>query len=290
MTVLLLRFFTTTDMYHLRHSRYNFTDMKSVTMPTDYIYHISCMTSGSLWISGFDGLFEIDKEGIIVKKLETDFTFNGSHTVTRNGELLFIRAFSVYLLTLSGEIKNVCLGSLSPSCLHSSRMNDDIFVGSFNTVTRHNKQGKLLQEIKLDDKGNLLYGRVNYVTENRNADIVVSDHAKKAVVSVNKSGRHQFDYKGNASQTEFIPCGVCSDAAGNILVCNSSPDDLSIHLLNQSGQYLRHLLTKQQCGFLKPRALCLDEMQNIYVGDRKEILVVNYRMTWLINRENKTQT
>lgn len=249
------------------------------------------MTSDSLWINGFDGLFEINEKGTIIKKLETDFTFNGSHTVTRNGELLFIRAFDVYLLTTSGEIKKVCLGSLSPSCLHSSRINDDIFVGSFNTVTRHNRQGKLLQEIKLDDKGNLLYGKAIYVTENQNGDIVVSDHDKKAVVSVNKSGRHQFDYKGNASQAGFIPCGVCSDANGEILVCNSSPDDLSIHLLNQSGQYLMHLLTKQQYGFLKPRALCLDEMQNIYVGDRKKILVVTYHTAAKVKeRENKTET
>lgn len=246
------------------------------------------MTSDSLWISGIDGLFEINEKGIIIKKIETDFTFNGSHTVTKNGELLFIRDCGAYLLTTSGEIKNVCLGSLSPSCLHSSRINDDIFVGSFNTVTRHNKQGTLLQKIELDDKGNHLYGKVNYVTEHQNGDIVVSDHARKAVVSVDKSGRYQFDYKGNASQAGFIPCGVCSDVNGKILVCNSSPDDLSIHLLDQSGQYLMHLLTKEQYGFLKPRALCFDEMQNLYVGDTNKILVVTYHTaTGVKERENK---
>lgn len=246
------------------------------------------MTSDSLWISGIDGLFEINEKGIIIKKIETDFTFNGSHTVTKNGELLFIRDCGAYLLNTSGEIKNVCLGSLLPSCLHSSRINDDIFVGSFNTVTRHNKQGTLLQKIELDDKGNHLYGKVNYVTEHQNGDIVVSDHARKAVVSVDKSGRHQFDYKGNASQAGFIPCGVCSDVNGKILVCNSSPYDLSIHLLDQSGQYLMHLLTKEQYGFLKPRALCFDEMQNLYVGDTNKILVVTYHTaTGVKERENK---
>lgn len=232
------------------------------------------MASDSLWISGFDGLFEINEKGIRIKKLETDFTLTGSHTVTKNGELLFIRAFNVYLLTKNGEIKQVYLGSLSPSCLHSSRMTEDILVGSCNIVTRHSKQGKLLQEIKLGEKGNLLFENVNYVTENRNGDIIVSDHAKKAVVSVNRSGMHQFDYKGNEYQTGFIPCGVCSDVNGQILVCNSSPDDLSIHLLDQSGQYLMHLLTELQYGLLKPRALCLDEMQNIYVGDTNKLLVV----------------
>lgn len=246
------------------------------------------MTSDSLWISGFDGLLEINKTGIIIKKLETDFTFGGNHTVTMNGELLFIRASDVYLLTTSGEIKKICLGPFLPLCLHSSKINDDIFVGSTNIVTRHSKQGKLLQEIKLDEKGNLLYGHVHYVTENKHGDIIVSDHVKKAVVSVNKSGRYQFDYKGNSSQVGFIPCGVCSDVNGEILVCNSSPDDLSIHLLDQSGQYLMHLLTKEQYGFLKPRALCLDEMQNIYVGGANKILVVTYlTATEVKERENK---
>lgn len=246
------------------------------------------MTSDSLWISGSDGLLEINKTGIIIKKLETDFTFRGSHTVTKNGEVLFIREFDVYLLTTSGEIEKICLGSILPFCLHSSKVNNDILVGSTNIVTRHSKQGKLLQEIKLNEKGNLLYGNVNYVTENQHGDIIVSDHARRAVVSVDKSGRHQFDYKGNASQAGFIPCGVCSDVNGEILVCNSSPDDLSIHLLDQSGQYLKHLLTKEQYGFLKPRALCLDEMQNLYVGDTNKILVVTYTTaTEVKERENK---
>lgn len=97
------------------------------------------MILDSLWISGFDGFFEINEKGIIIKKIEIDFIFNGSYIVIRNGELLFLRVFDVYLLIISGEIKNVCLGLFLLFCLYFFRINDDIFVGLFNIVMRYNK-------------------------------------------------------------------------------------------------------------------------------------------------------
>lgn len=63
------------------------------------------MVLDSLWISGFDGFFEINEKGIRIKKFEIDFILIGSYIVIKNGELLFIRVFNVYLLIKNGEIK-----------------------------------------------------------------------------------------------------------------------------------------------------------------------------------------
>ena len=58
--------------------------------------------------------------------------------------------------------------------------------------------GRKIGDIELDEKGERLYSSPKYVTENKmNGDIVVSDVKKRALVVVDRSGRHRFDYKGH---------------------------------------------------------------------------------------------
>jgi hypothetical protein len=53
-------------------------------------------------------------------------------------------------------------------------------------VTRYNNTGKELQNIQRDNKGQELYRNPQYITENINRDVCVSDYGKEAVVVVNK--------------------------------------------------------------------------------------------------------
>lgn len=249
---------------------------KLISMPNSLLYHISCLTSERLILSGTDGLFEFVETTQKLKKLENEVTLCGSHTITEEGDLLFTKAIDIYMLTLSGEIKQFCTEHHPLGCLHSSRANGDILVGSFKTITRYNKQGKKLQTMIPVDKGRKILGTVQYITENINGDIVVSDHDKKAVFCVNELGNYRFEYLGQGNKSEFIPLGICTDARGQILICNASNYDPSVHLLDHNGQYLMHLLTPDQHGLKVPIALCLDNHNNLFVGDGKQILVFTY--------------
>ena len=80
---------------------------------------------------------------------------------------------------------------------------------------------------------------------------------------VNKSGQHSFSYTGQGSV--FRPCGICTDILGHIVVC----DDVSntVHLLDQDGRFLS-LILSQQPDLKYPRGVCVDDENNLYVGQR----------------------
>ena len=130
-------------------------------------------------------------------------------------------------------------------------------------VTRYSKAGKEIQNIQRDKQGQELYSYPHYITENINGDICTSDYNKRAVVVVNKSGQHRFSYTGQGSR--FCPYGICTDVLGHILVCDTSLNSQSVHLLDQDGGFLSIILSSQQ-GINHPRGVCVDEENNLYVG------------------------
>jgi DNA-binding beta-propeller fold protein YncE len=97
---------------------------------------------------------------------------------------------------------------------------------------------------------------------------------KETVVVVNKSGHHRFSYTGQGS--EFYPYGICTDVLGHILVCNSFPFSDGVHLLDQDGQFLSLLLT-QQHGVYRPFSVCVDDDNNLYVGQYGTNTVTVYK-------------
>ena len=139
-------------------------------------------------------------------------------------------------------------------------------------VTRYSKTGKEIQNIQRDNQGQGLYSDPHYITENINGDICTSDIRNDKVVVVNKSGQHRFSYTGKRS--EFYPCGICTDVLGHILVCDSHSN--TVHLLNQDGGFLSVILSSQQ-GIQFPRGVCVDEENNLYVGQYLNNTVTVYK-------------
>lgn len=235
-------------------------------MFTQGVKHISCLTSNKIWVSDLIQIGEIDKDGQTIMKLDVDFGGFGRHTVTREENLVFLMNGSVYILTSNGDIRNLNISASESSCIHASRLNGDIFVGAPNGVNRYSESSKNFFKIQVDNKGVDLYRRPIYITENKNGDIIVSDKNRKAIVVVDKQGRHRFNYKGNNSLEEFYPRGICTDVFGHILICNHSYRDPSVHLLDENGQYLTTLLTKQRSVEDLPQDVCVDDKYNLYVA------------------------
>lgn len=215
-----------------------------------------------MWVSDFNSIEEIDETGEVFMKLDVEFGVYGRHTVTREGNLLFLNNNSVYILTSNGDIRNLYIRASENSCIYASRINSDIFIGAPSVVNRYSESSTKVLKIQ----GENLYRRPIYITENTNGDIIVSDEQRKAIVVVNKIGRHLFNYRGNHSLPEFNPRGVCTDVFGHILVCNHSYYDPSVHLLDQNGHLLMSLLTKHRTYEDLPQDLCVDDKHNLYVG------------------------
>ncbi|XP_056002847.1 uncharacterized protein LOC125667384 [Ostrea edulis] len=262
------------------------------------VRHISVVTSDRLWVSDYVGhLLQVDSSGRVLhdkQRFECSsfpFRYNsrGSHTVTEDGDLLFIYCDKVRKLTSDGTLTTLLTTDWGAYCIHSSRINGDILVGSIGKVTRYDRTGRRLQVIKEGDKGQTLYELPIYITENKNGDIWISDMDKRAVVVVDKSGRHRFDYTGRQSedssymyhsfytglQLHFSPRGICTDVLGHVLVCDVYND--SVHLLDQDGQFLSLLLTGEQHGIDHPAALCVDDQHNLYLGQRDSNTINVYK-------------
>ncbi|XP_061167682.1 uncharacterized protein LOC133176584 [Saccostrea echinata] len=252
----------------------------------DHAYHVSQDQSDRLWISDDDGnLVQTDLQGNVIHNIKTNGESEGYHTVTQETDLTFTDKDKKVInrITQDNNITEfIKTGDWAPLSIHSSHINGDLLVGMLkfteakglfkmrrnkkeSKVTRYNKTGKELQNIRRDNKGQELYRLPHYITENINGDICTSDY-RKGVVVVNKSGQHRFSYAGQESV--FRPYGICTDVLGHILVCDQY--DNTVHLLDQDGQFLSLLLTQEQ-GVKYPRSVCVDDENNFYVGQ------------WLIN-------
>ena len=267
------------------------------------IYHISVVTPDKLWVSTHSKLQQVDGTGHVIRTLDDEYEYwndGGGHTVSEEGDLLFIARVrnseqstasfglrsqdGIHKMTSDGGITTLLtldLPDLSATCIHSSHINGDLLIGLSSKsyprtgrVMRCDGTGRKIGDIEVDEKGQRLYKGPRYITENKvNGDIVVSDDGKNALVVVDKSGRHRFDYKGQPIEKSFYPRGVCTDVLGRILVSHIELKRSTVYLislLDQDGRFLTRLLRERQeilC------CLCVDEKNNIYVGFEEKIKV-----------------
>ncbi|XP_052682725.1 uncharacterized protein LOC128163222 [Crassostrea angulata] len=205
-------------------------------------YHISCVTSDWVWVS------DVWNNLILTDKTEkTNFKWR-------------------------------------PRCVYWSPSTGDLLVGMYHIhtetgkVTRYNGSGQLTQTIQRDKSGRLVYSLPNYITENNNGDVVVSDsiYWHGAVVVTERGGRHRFSYTGHSPGSELMPCGICTDSLSHILVCDYKTK--TVHMLHMDGQFLSHLLTgSQEMG--EPRSLSYDvKSHRLWVGswDNNKVCVYRY--------------
>ncbi|XP_078329847.1 uncharacterized protein LOC111113501 isoform X1 [Crassostrea virginica] len=242
-----------------------------------YACHVSVDKSGRLWISDNKGnLVQTDLQGNLLQKIQTSGISEGYHTATQDGGLIYTDRNKkvIYRITPDRKITELIkTGDSTPVSIHSSCINGDILVGMRGAkVTRYNREGKEIQNIQRHNQGQELYDYPHYITENINGDICTSDYHKHAVVVVNKSGQHRFSYSGQRS--EFCPYGICTDVLGHILVCDNVSE--TVHLLDQDGGFLSVILSEQQ-GIKLPLGVCVDDENNLYVGQYSTNTVTVYK-------------
>uniref|UniRef100_K1Q8S9 Tripartite motif-containing protein 2 n=1 Tax=Magallana gigas TaxID=29159 RepID=K1Q8S9_MAGGI len=255
------------------------TKVREYTVPgVNGVYHMSLGKSGRLWVSDDIGnLVQINLQGKQLQKIQTSGG-SGYHTVTQDGDLIYTDRDNKVINRITPDntiTEFIKTGVWRPLSIHSSHINGDLLVGmrkdGEGKVTRYNKTGTEMQSVQRDNKGQALYGGPLYITENINGDVCVSDY-DNAVVLVDKSGQHRFSYTGQRSG--YRPYGLCTDVLGHILVCDDRSE--KVHILDQDGQFLSLLLTKQQ-GVYNPRSVCVDDENNLWVGQRNTNTVTVYK-------------
>ncbi|XP_078327960.1 uncharacterized protein LOC111117809 [Crassostrea virginica] len=239
-------------------------------------YHVSVNESDRLCVSDDEGnLVQTDLQGNLLQKKQTSGGYEGYHTTTQDGGLIYTEKDKKKICRITSDrkiTKFIKTGDRKPISIHSSRINGDILVGMRQAkVTRYSKAGKEIQNIQRDNQGQGLYDLPHYITENINGDICISDYNKHAVVVVNKSGQHRFSYTGQGLR--FDPYGICTDVLGHILVCDSVSE--TVHMLDQDGGFLSVILSEQ--GIKRPRGVCVDDKNNLFVGQLSTNTVTVYK-------------
>ncbi|XP_022308910.2 uncharacterized protein LOC111114741 [Crassostrea virginica] len=256
------------------------TKVREYSVPgVDNACHVSVDKSVRLWVSDDEGsLVQTDLQGNLLQKIKTSGGSDGYHTATQDGGLIYTDQVKKVINRITPDrriTEFIKTGDWEPLSLHSSHINGDILVGMIKDgrakVTRYNKAGKEIQNIQRDNEGQELYSDPCYITENINGDICTSDCGKEAVVVVDKSGQHRFSYTGQGSR--FRPYGICTDVLGHIMVCDIVSKN--VHLLDEDGGYLSCILSEQRIDI--PRGVCVDEENNLYVGQLATNTVTVYK-------------
>ena len=269
------------------------------------IRHIA-MSGNTIWVSDYHLLQQVDEKGKVIREMKDilpGIRNSGIHSVTLSGDLIYIenewrfiieRKHCVKNLKTDGSRVTLYSTDMELECLYSSHINGDILIvvtevfNSFHLriaeiakVIRCDSTGKKIQEIefKHQDQTERLYGDPRYITENQtNGDILVSDLGKDALVVLDKSGRHRFDYRGGFSAAEkFRPRAVCTDARGRILLLHRKNgtyrnNENCISLLDQDGNFISRLL-EYDLDIGVCDALCVDDANNMYFGLKNVIHV-----------------
>nr|XP_034319965.1 uncharacterized protein LOC105329701 [Crassostrea gigas]XP_034319967.1 uncharacterized protein LOC105329701 [Crassostrea gigas]XP_034319968.1 uncharacterized protein LOC105329701 [Crassostrea gigas]XP_034319969.1 uncharacterized protein LOC105329701 [Crassostrea gigas]XP_034319970.1 uncharacterized protein LOC105329701 [Crassostrea gigas]XP_034319971.1 uncharacterized protein LOC105329701 [Crassostrea gigas]XP_034319972.1 uncharacterized protein LOC105329701 [Crassostrea gigas]XP_03431997 len=258
----------------------------------DECFHISCVTSDRVWVSdNEDNLMLTDTTGVPLHRVEDSCSglYRGSHTVNSESELIYIdRKHNINKLSKDMKTTTTFIertdSTWRPRCVYWSPSTGDLLVGMYNygtltgKVTRYNQSGQLTQTIQNHNTGRRLYSVPNFITENNNGDVVVSDSIDimfGTVVVTERGGRHRFSYTEHPSGSGLWPRGICTDALSHILVCDLSTN--TVQMINKDGQFLSHLLTEpQEMGV--PRSLSYDvNTHRLWVGSlNKKVCVYRY--------------
>lgn len=272
----------------------------TIDTPVPNIARISCVKSGRLWVmSNYDyeinqvdnngnmkdivyseGPFCVSKDDALLYKpnpLGEDEDEDEDEDDDKYGDRIKKKTSRISITLLKTEKLEDVVG------IYSSFVNGHILVliqistvtespwqrHFSHKITRYDENGLKIEDIWISDGiQGWQFSSFEYacITENKNGDIIISSYKYNTVVGMDRSGEHRFTY---SHPEDLNPMDICTDKYGHILVSFES----SIHLLDEDGAFQKILL-KNMSSNIEFTCLCLDDKQNIYVGNNRGIVNV----------------
>lgn len=257
----------------------------------DRCVHISQSTSDQISVSDGVNIILTKKGHEPIQPIISD----GVHTLTQKKELIYID--KDYNIRKNSNNMNTAAKIIErtdeiwiPLCVYSSLSTKNLLVGmvkqdlSIGKLVWYNKIGQETKTVQYNSKGIELFKMPNYITENNNGDIVVSDSNRcgsGAVVVTTENGKHRFSYRGNPSGSELQPRGITTDALSHILVCDRRT--FTVQMIDSNGVFLLNLLIRPS-GIFSPCSLSYEvKTHRLWVGSEYNNKLCVYRY---LTREN----
>ncbi|XP_062587353.1 uncharacterized protein LOC134248991 [Saccostrea cucullata] len=269
---------------------YKYVLQKSVTVSgVSGCNHITHVSTDRVWISDGEGnLILTNTTGDTLDQVTGLYQYGyGVHTVTSDNELIYIDSEYNIIKLSTNKVKTTLIPYTSPwrrECVYSSPSTGDLLVGIrrytdtwAGKVNRYSNTGEHIQTIQHDNTGQELYSYPDYITENRNGDVIVSD-SWSGVVVTDRRGRHRFTYTGPPSGSGLEPGGICTDALSHILLCDFITN--TIHIIDRDGNYLTEIVTVQH-GIDRPWSLSYDDnTRSVWVGSYNTVNIYRLIYDW----------
>lgn len=215
-------------------------------------FHISIQSSDRIWVSDEQNLVFKNSTGLTLHHIMDIYseTPSGLHTVNTDHELIYIdKNYSIKKLSKDMKTTTTFIRTIEsawrPLCVYYSTFAKHLLVGMSKDdprtgkVMRYDHKGQLLQTTQYNDKKCNMYRKPNFITENNNGDIIVSDMVCCAVVVTDSHGKYRFSYPGNSKNLLLSFQGICTDSQSNILICEENNDFILI--IDKNGRFLSSL-------------------------------------------------
>uniref|UniRef100_K1P9H1 Tripartite motif-containing protein 45 n=1 Tax=Magallana gigas TaxID=29159 RepID=K1P9H1_MAGGI len=226
------------------------------------LYYMAVTDDNKVWMGGYSKELKLfDLQGHLHHTVS--ITTNGMYLCMYNKQVVYsdqsnktVRMISdtdtVVTMFTTGDWKPYGVTSAASGDLLVCLLKDDQ-----NKVVRYSSTGTVLQEIQYDSQCQPLYKQTNYITENVNGDIIVTDWEKKAVIAVDRLGIFRYSYSGVTYST------VATDSVGHVIVTDFNGD--KIHMLDRDGRFLRYIIPEG--GIKYPRGVCILGDGEMMVGE-----------------------
>ena len=240
------------------------------------------MTRDRVWISEKKKLFLVDiTTGSILHTINgvaSGFWW-GVHTVNINHDLFYISNDNSIIRLSNDRRATTVFKETEPSVqlrsLYCSPSTGDLLIGMHKLdkyqetgIVAKLKTGQLTMTIPDDKRHNIMFTDPNYITENNNGDIVVSDYCRGVVVT-DHEGKYRFSYTETPFGSRLLPRGICTDALSHILVCDWYTE--TVLILDERGDFLLYIPTELSLGALgKPCSISYDWSTHLlWIGSLK---------------------
>ncbi|XP_052676416.1 uncharacterized protein LOC128157819 [Crassostrea angulata] len=205
------------------------------------MYDMAITDDNKVWAGGNGELKLFDFQGNLHQTV--NISWNGYHLCMYNNKVVYAGYRAVDMISNNKTVmKMFTTKDWTPHGVTSTASGDLLVCLSKDDdqskVVRYSSTYKVLQEIQYDSHCQPLYRDADYITENVNRDIIVSDMKKSAVIAVNKLGIFRYSYSGNNQRLR--PNSVASDNFGHVIISDFM--ETKIHMLDKDGKFMRYII------------------------------------------------